>query len=80
MIPISAIDHVNLSVADPERSRDFYRDTFGLQVLEDAISEGSGRRYIIVGAGRVAIALHQATAEGRDTDGFIRPGRANHHP
>lgn len=80
MIPVSAIDHVNITVSDLERARDFYVNTFGFRVLEDEINPSRNRRYIIVGADRVAVALHPApeVSSGADNDGFVRPGRANH--
>lgn len=58
-IRVQGIDHVNLSVADLERSVDFYRKLFGFTVRERGIG-GERQRFVIMHAGgRAFLALHE---------------------
>lgn len=57
MIPVSAIDHVNLQVADLEASIDFYRRVFGFKVLEDGRDTQPGGWAIIGLPGIACLAL-----------------------
>jgi catechol 2,3-dioxygenase-like lactoylglutathione lyase family enzyme len=58
MIDIQAIDHINLTVRDLDRSVDFYTRVFGLAVREDGRS--SERPFVILGRRDVGyMALHQ---------------------
>jgi catechol 2,3-dioxygenase-like lactoylglutathione lyase family enzyme len=82
MIPVQAIDHINLSVRDVTRSADFYRRVFGLEVREDR--RDAERPYVIVGRPDVGyLALHEQRApiledERRVAGGPIRRDRINH--
>lgn len=57
MIRVSAIDHVNLQVADLDASIDFYRRIFGFRVLEDGRRIPPGGWAIIGIPGAVCLAL-----------------------
>ena len=71
-ISIKAIDHVNLTVSNLERSLGFYQRAFGMEIREDG--RDRDRPYLIVGkAGVGYIALH----ERRDHP-VVAAGRINH--
>ncbi len=82
MIPIQAIDHINLSVRDVTRSAAFYQSVFGLELREDR--RDAARPYVIVGRPDVGyLALHQQAGpivedERRVPGGAIRRDRINH--
>lgn len=57
MIRVSAIDHVNLQVADLDASIDFYRHVFGFEVLEDGRRIPPGGWAIVGLPGAVYLAL-----------------------
>ena len=56
----SAIEHISLKVSNLQRSRDFYRDTFGLSVVNEASDA------IRVGPGRIMIVLRPGDRPGLD--------------
>ena len=69
---ISAIDHLNLNVANLERSIDFYQRAFGMEIREDRRNDE--KPYVIVGKAGVAyVALHE-----RETRPGEAAGRINH--
>ena len=71
MINVNAIDHINLSVSDLDRSIHFYDQVFGLQIREDRRLDE--RPYAIVGrAGTGFLALHESSGPAA-----VR-GRINH--
>lgn len=60
--PFSAagIDHVSIQVTDLERSAAFYRDIFGLAVLD----EDEANRIVRMGTDRVLVSLHEKPPTG----------------
>ena len=74
-IGVKAIDHINLTVSNLERSAEFYQRAFGLEIREDG--RDRDRPYVIVGkAGVGYLALHErsetTTAAGRISHwGFV---------
>ena len=71
-IAIKAIDHINLTVSNLERSVAFYRRAFGLEIREDG--RDRERPFVIVGrAGVGYLALHL----GQDR-ASLAGGRINH--
>lgn len=47
----TAIDHVGIAVNDLDAAMDFYRDTYGMQVLHEETNEEQGVREAMVGVG-----------------------------
>jgi lactoylglutathione lyase len=69
MIKLSAIDHINLSVSDLERSVDFYKRVFGFKIVEDQRNAEPNPWAIVGVAGAAYLALHQTPLE-RAEDGL----------
>lgn len=65
---ITGLDHVVLTVADMERTCDFYRRVLGLEV----VVFGEGRRALQCGGQKIN--LHQAGAEIRPNAPAAQPG------
>ncbi len=75
-ITVTAIDHINLTVSDLDKSVAFYNDTFGLGIRED--HRDDERPYVIVGKPGVGfMALHQRPPSPKSDTGRRR-GRINH--
>src|SRR5262245_2758985 len=55
--------HIGLNVSDIDRSRDFYKEVFGFQVMVDSSREG--RRYVFLGDGNKLILTLWEQSEGR---------------
>ena len=69
-ISVKAIDHINLTVSNLERSMEFYQRAFGLEIREDG--RDRDRPYVIVGkAGVGYLALHERKEHGTATGGPI---------
>jgi catechol 2,3-dioxygenase-like lactoylglutathione lyase family enzyme len=71
MIEIDGIDHIVLTVADVERTVDFYTKVLGMR----AVSFGSGRRALVFGQQKIN--LHRAGAEFEPKAVRPRPGSAD---
>ncbi len=57
-----AVDHVGIAVADLDRAIDFYRATFGLEVVHEEANEDQGVREAMLGVGTGAGARLQLLA------------------
>ncbi|MGI9265811.1 MAG: VOC family protein [Gammaproteobacteria bacterium] len=69
-ISVSAIDHINLTVSNLERSLAFYQRTFGLEIREDG--RDRERPFVIVGRGGTGyLALHENADSGSRVSGLI---------
>lgn len=59
IINIQAIDHINLSVTDLERSIAFYQQLFGFEIKEDH-RDGNPYTYVILGTnGKAFLAIYE---------------------
>lgn len=65
-----ATGHVGLNVSDAERSKHFYRQVFGFEVMVE--SEAQGRRFVFLGDGESLILTLWEQSAGRFETG--RPG------
>ena len=68
---ITGIDHIALTVRDPERTAAFYRQTLGMEVARD------GRGRIWLHSGRARINLHPVGAEFKPHALYPLPGSAD---
>ena len=60
MLKINAIDHINMNVLSFKESEKFYKDLFGMSVLDDGQSVKKGAPYRIIGIpNRIALCLYE---------------------
>ena len=73
----SGLDHINLTVSDLERSRQFYADLLGFELkqvpLDYADSFAAGSYYFMVGNTEIALVIHPTTLSSSRFD-ETRPG------
>jgi glyoxylase I family protein len=73
----SGLDHINLTVSDLERSRQFYADLLGLELdqipLDYANSFAAGSYYFMVGNVEIVLVTHPSTSSV-DRFSETRPG------
>ena len=63
MPQLTALDHLVLTVADPDATEAFYRDVLGMKAESFTVADGTTRRALVFG--RQKINLHRAGAEFR---------------
>ncbi len=60
MLKIKAIDHINMNVLNLKDSEGFYKELFGMTLLEDGKSAKSGNPFKIIGIpNKVALCLYE---------------------
>lgn len=68
MIEIKTIDHLNIKVANLNKSIDFYQKVFGFEVKERKVSQKSGQDYAIVGlSNKLLLVLCEDSADLSET-------------
>jgi len=72
---VEALDHLVLTVADPEASIDFYTRILGMRAERFVATDGSTRMALVFG--RQKINLHRAGAEFAPHAAAPRPGSAD---
>ncbi|MHC4959129.1 MAG: VOC family protein [Planctomycetota bacterium] len=55
---IKHLDHLNISVADFERTADWYRRVFGFEVAQDEV-DGDGIRWGVLKAGEALLCIYE---------------------